>query len=59
MPHDVKEYPDARHRFMNRHESMLLWRLAERTASLGYAEGPAEDAKRRIVAFFTEHRVER
>ncbi len=57
VPHDVKEYPGAGHGFMNRHDN-ALWRLMVRTGSFGYAEGPAEDARRRIAAFFTEHLVE-
>ncbi|MDA8309507.1 MAG: dienelactone hydrolase family protein [Actinomycetota bacterium] len=56
VPHDVKEYPDAAHGFMNRHGN-LLWRLMERVGQAGYVEGPAEDARRRIAAFFTEHLV--
>ena len=54
VPHDVKEYPDAGHGFMNRHTN-ALWRVMERTGTLGYAPAPAEDARRRIVAFFAEH----
>jgi carboxymethylenebutenolidase len=57
VPHDVKEYPDATHGFMNQHRR-VMWRIMERTGGAGYAEGPAEDARRRIVAFFTEHLVE-
>ena len=54
VPHDVKEYPDAGHGFMNRHHN-ALWRVIERTGAVGYAPAPAEDARRRIVEFFTEH----
>lgn len=54
VPHDVKEYPDAAHGFMNRHDN-LMWRLMERIGGAGYASGPADDARRRIVAFFTDH----
>jgi len=54
VPHDVKEYPDAGHGFMNRHAN-ALWRVMERTGTLGYAPEPAEDARRRIVELFTEH----
>jgi carboxymethylenebutenolidase len=56
VPHDVKEYPDAGHGFMNRHAN-ALWRVMERTGTLGYAPAPAEDARQRIVEFFTEHLV--
>jgi carboxymethylenebutenolidase len=54
VTHDVKEYPGAGHGFMNRHHN-TLWRLMERTLGTGYVEGPADDARRRIVAFFDEH----
>lgn len=54
VPHDVKEYPDAAHGFMNRHRN-VLWKVLQRTGALGYVDGPAEDARRRIVAFFSEH----
>ncbi len=58
VPHDVKEYPDAAHGFMNEHRSPVWW-LMERTGAVGYREGPALDARQRIVAFFAEHLVER
>ncbi len=54
VPHDVKEYPGAAHGFMNDHDN-LMWRLMRRTGTAGYAEGPADDARRRIVEFFAQH----
>ena len=54
VPHDVKEYPDAAHGFMNRHRN-AMWRLMERIGAAGYADGPAEDARDRIVTFFAEN----
>ncbi|HTX63024.1 MAG TPA: dienelactone hydrolase family protein [Acidimicrobiales bacterium] len=54
VAHDVKEYPDAAHGFMNDHRS-VAWRLMERTGMGGHVEGAAADSRRRIVAFFTEH----
>lgn len=54
VPHDVKEYPGAAHGFMNHHRN-FVWRVMQRTGSAGFAEGPAEDARRRIVEFFGEH----
>lgn len=54
VPHDVKEYPGVGHAFMNKWESPIL-RLVERTARMAYSEHEAEDAWRRILAFFGEH----
>ena len=54
VSHDVKEYPDAGHGFMNHHDN-ALWRVMERTGTLGYAPVPADDARHRIVELFTEH----
>lgn len=54
VPHDVKEYPDAAHGFMNRHGN-AVWKLLGAVGAAGYADAPAQDARRRIVAFFSEH----
>lgn len=54
VPHDVKEYPDAAHGFMNRHPH-AMWKVMERMGVAGYADDAAADARRRIVAFFGEH----
>ncbi len=54
VPHDVKEYPGAAHGFMNRHANSM-WRLMERMGAAGYVDDAAQDARRRIVAFFEEH----
>ena len=53
VPHDVKEYPDAGHSFMNDHHDLLF----KMTKVLGVAyHGPsADDARRRIAAFFKTH----
>jgi carboxymethylenebutenolidase len=53
VPHDVKEYPDANHSFMNRHTGAL--RLLGRVTGMGYHEPSAEDAWRRVLAMFREH----
>lgn len=56
--HDVKEYPDAGHSFMNDHdpaETPALFVLMRKLIGGGYAPGPAEDARRRIVSFFDTH----
>lgn len=56
VPHDVKEYPSAGHGFMNDH-GQLLWTLMVRTSrgGVGPEEAAAQDARRRIVAFFDAH----
>lgn len=61
VPHDVKEYPGARHGFLNDHEGagdklpLLFAVMGKLTAGPGYDEASAEDARRRIVAFFDTH----
>lgn len=56
VPHDVKEYPDAGHSFLNHHEYSLPLRVFSHVAGItGYQEPEAEDAWRRIMAFFGEH----
>ncbi|SDO71240.1 carboxymethylenebutenolidase [Nakamurella panacisegetis] len=61
VEHDVKEYPDAGHEFLNDHEragdpSPLLFRvLGKLTPGDGYHPESARDARRRIVAFFDAH----
>ena len=53
VPHDVKEYPDVGHSFMNQFRAPF--RLVEGIAGLAYSEPEAEDAWRRILAFFSTH----
>jgi carboxymethylenebutenolidase len=53
VAHDVKEYPDAGHSFMNNHPSLLFKVL--RFADIGYDEPATLDARRRIAAFFHTH----
>ena len=56
--HDVKEYPGAGHMFMDKYDKGELPRsltALEKIFGMGYREGAAEDAKRRIEAFFEEH----
>lgn len=64
VPHDVKEYPDARHAFLNDHHgeggwSMLLTALGHVPVIAdyigGYHESSAQDARQRILAFFERH----
>lgn len=63
VAHDIKEYPDAGHSFMNDHEGtgvgdrhpLLFTVFGKLVPGSGYVEADAEDAKRRIAAFFAEH----
>ena len=61
IPHDIKEYPQAGHAFLNNHEggdgkTPLLFAIsAKRTPGMGYHEDAAADARRRIIAFFDTH----
>ena len=58
VPHDVKEYPDAGHSFINDHDPAdLSWFMTAITRLSGsaYHEPSALDARRRIIAFFGEH----
>lgn len=53
VSHDVKEYPDAGHSFMNNHESFFFRVL--RYVDIAYNEPATLDARRRIAAFFHAH----
>ena len=53
VAHDIKEYPDAGHSFMNNHPSVLFKAL--RFAGIAYDETATRDARRRIAAFFHTH----
>jgi carboxymethylenebutenolidase len=54
VAHDVVEYPEAGHSFLNDHRS-VLFTVAGRLMGGGYHEPSATDARQRIEAFFTEH----
>jgi carboxymethylenebutenolidase len=54
IQHDVKEYRDAGHSFMNRHNSGPFGVL-ERVAGFSYHEPSAQDAWARILTFFDKH----
>jgi carboxymethylenebutenolidase len=54
VPHDVHEYPDAGHSFMNRHNAGPL-AVLERVAGFGYHHPSAEDAWARILRFLDTH----
>jgi carboxymethylenebutenolidase len=53
VPHDVKVYPDAGHAFLNDHRDLLS--KAMRVVGIGYHQPSAQDARRRIIAFFDTH----
>ena len=54
VPHDVKEYPEAGHSFMNRHDGPITQVLGK-VIHAGYSGPAAEDAWTRILAFFGQH----
>jgi carboxymethylenebutenolidase len=56
--HDVHEYPDAGHGFINQHdpaEVPLPMRLLTKLPLLRYHDPSAQDARRRIAEFFDVH----
>jgi len=62
VAHDVKEYPEAGHSFMNNHDPADFSRTVavlmvsfSRLMGMGYQEPSARDARARIVAFFDDH----
>lgn len=59
VEHDVKEYPDAGHSFLNDHDPddrpKLFAVVGMLMGGAEYHEPSAQDARRRIVAFFDAH----
>jgi carboxymethylenebutenolidase len=58
VEHDVKEYPDAGHAFLNDHDRRdipFLFLLMHKIGGMGYREASAKDARGRIVAFLNKH----
>lgn len=60
VAHDVKEYADAGHGFLNNHVGAgdrvpLYFVLMGKLVANGYHEPSAKDARQRILAFFDEH----
>ena len=53
VTHDVKEYPDAGHSFMNNHE--MFWFRLLRFGGIAFDQPATLDARRRIAAFFHAH----
>lgn len=57
VAHDVKTYPEAGHSFFTRTEGALA-NVMGRVIPLEYREADAQDAHRRVIAFFREHLAE-
>jgi carboxymethylenebutenolidase len=55
IPHDVKEYPDAGHSFLNRINAGPILGSLLHVAHFDHHHASAEDAWRRILSFFDEH----
>jgi carboxymethylenebutenolidase len=53
IAHDVKQYPEAGHSFLD--NPGTWWFKALRIVHIGYDETAAEDARRRIASFFRQH----
>jgi carboxymethylenebutenolidase len=54
VDHDIVEYADAGHSFLNDHHSVLL-KVMTALTGVGYHEPSAQDARRRILSFFDRH----
>ncbi len=54
VDHDIKEYPDAGHSFLNQHDSVLS-KVVGTIIGGGYHDRSAQDARQRIAAFFDSH----
>ena len=54
VEHDLKVYPDAGHSFLNRNSGAMAFVLSK-VLNVGYHGPSAEDAWRRILAFFNTH----
>ena len=52
---DIKEYPDARHAFLNRITTASPLTPMLKVAGIGYHHASAADAKTRILTFFDTH----
>ena len=58
IEHDVKEYPDAGHGFLNDHDPSAVPRVfavMAKFARTDYHEPSTRDARRRIAAFFAAY----
>ena len=55
VEHDVKEYPDVGHSFMNRINAGPVLGPLVRLVRMNYDHPSAEDSWRRILTFFDTH----
>jgi carboxymethylenebutenolidase len=58
VPHEIDEYPDAGHSFLNDHakeDVPVFFRVAMRMSGTGYHGPSARAARARIVSFFQKH----
>jgi carboxymethylenebutenolidase len=55
VPHDVKVYPEAGHSFFTRTPGLIGQLVRRLPIHAEYHEASAQDAHRRVVAFFREH----
>jgi carboxymethylenebutenolidase len=55
VPHDVKVYPEAGHSFFNRTPGLIGKAVSRSPIHAEYHEASAQDAHKRIVAFFRTH----
>lgn len=58
VDHDIKEYPGAGHGFINDHDPSdmpVLFAVMGRLSGTAFHEPSAQDARRRIAAFFTTY----
>ncbi|MGS0686938.1 dienelactone hydrolase family protein [Nakamurella sp. GG22] len=53
--HDIEEYPNARHAFINRIAVASPLTVLMKVAGIGYDHDSSADAKRRILGFFDAH----
>jgi carboxymethylenebutenolidase len=55
VAHDVKEYPDAGHSFLNHHDDSTLFAVSGKLIGGGPHDPSADDARQRIADFFATH----
>lgn len=58
VAHDIKEYPEAGHSFLNDHDpadAPAIFSLLAKLIGGGFHQPSAEDARRRITSFFDSH----
>jgi carboxymethylenebutenolidase len=55
VDHDIRTYPEAGHSFMNRHGGAAGWLGARIPMHAGYEPDAADDAWRRVLAFFDRY----